>query len=131
MILPLTTPLIPTIEEISDTPREKDFVRDIVAKNQNHFIGGNVAIDKIQGIWGTLNDKDYIYIAAKFLQDECNHSGFDYHKLVDDLIAAGFFIPDDTIKKGRKKPLAIVQKKIGGVNTRCYRIKRVVFDRDE
>ena len=115
--------LIPTNAEISDTAREKNFVLAIIAQNQNRFIGGNVPLDRIQTICGKLKDNDgYTYIASKFLQDECERNGFDYHKLVSDLVAADFFIPADTIETGKKSTLTTVQKKIGKVNTRCYRI---------
>ena len=75
-----------------------------------------------------LNDQDYIYITVKALKDACDREGFDYRKLVADLIADGFFVPADTIKKGYKKPLATVQKKIGRLNTDCYRVARTTFD---
>lgn len=114
---------IPTTVEISDTAREKDFVLAIIAQNQNRFIGGNIPLDRMLTICGKLNDNDgYTYIAAKFLQDECNRDGRDYHKLADDLVAAGFFVPADTIEKGRKTPLATVNKKLGKASARCYRI---------
>ena len=124
-------PLIPTVAEISDTARGKEFVRGLVAQNQNRFIGGNVPLERMQAIWGTLNDKDYIYIAAKPLKDACAVDGRDYRKLVSDLIADGFFKPADTTKKGRKTPLDTVQKRLGEVNTRCYRIPNTVFDETE
>ena len=115
--------LIPTTVEISDTGREKDFVLAIIAQNQNRLIGGNVPLDRMQAICGKLNDNDgYTYISAKFLQDECIRDGRDYHKLVTDLVAAGFFVPADTIEKGRKKTRDTVNKKLGKTSTRCYRI---------
>ena len=119
--------LIPTVAEISDVVREKEFVRGFVAQNQSRFVGGNVELDRMQAFFGKL-DTDYIYIAAKALQDACNADKFDYKKLVDDLIADGFFTPADTIAKERKAPYPFVQKKLGKVNTRCYRIKRSIFD---
>ena len=115
--------LIPTTVEISDTVREKDFVLAIIAQNQNRLIGGNVPLDRMLTICGKLNDNDgYTYISAKFLQDECIRDGRDYHKLVTDLVAAGFFVPADTIEKGRKKTRDTVNKKLGKTSTRCYRI---------
>ena len=124
--------LIPTRAEIDDTPREKDFVRDVIGKNQNHFIGGNVEEKKIQGIWGKLKDVDgYTYITVPALRDACADGGFDYRKLVSDLIADGFFKPADTTKKGRKTPLDTVQKRLGEVNTRCYRIPNTAFEETE
>ena len=119
--------LIPTVAEISDVAREKEFVRGFVAQNQSRFVGGNVELDRMLAFFGKL-DTDYIYIAAKALQDACNADKFDYKKLVDDLIADGFFTPADTIAKERKAPYPFVQKKLGKVNTRCYRIKRSIFD---
>ena len=38
------------------------------------------------------------------------------------MVAASFFIPADNIETGKKSMLTTVQKKIGKVNTRCYRI---------
>ena len=115
--------LIPTIAEISDTERERNFVLAIIAQNQNRFINGNVPLDRMQTVCGKLNDNDgHTYFSAKFLQDECIRNGFDYHKLVADLVADGFFIPDDTIEKGRKKTRDSVNKKLGKTSTRCYRI---------
>ena len=124
--------LIPTNVEISDTTREKNFVLAIIAQNQNRFIGGNVPLDRMQTICGKLNDNDgHTYIAAKFLQDECNRNGFDYHKLVTDLIEDGFFIPADTTEKGRKNPLSTVNKKLGKASTRCYKISTQTLNEGE
>jgi uncharacterized protein (DUF927 family) len=123
--------LIPTVAEISDVAREKEFVRGFVAQNQSRFVGGNVELDRMQAFFGKLDEPDYTYITAKALQDACNADKFDYKKLVDDLIADGFFIPSDKIKKGRKTPPATVQKKIGKVNVECYRIPRTAFDDDK
>ena len=122
-------PLIPTTAEISDTGREKDFVRGIIAQNQNHFIGGNIEDSKIQGIWGKLYDADgYHYITVQALKDACKKYERDYRKLVTDLVADGFFIPSNRTKKGCKKPLDTVQKKIGKTNAECYRIPQTIFD---
>ena len=122
--------LIPTTTEISDTAREKVFILGFIAQNQNRFIGGNVDVDKIQMIYGKL-DTDFIYITVAALKKACAEEGFDYRKLVSDLVEDGFFVPSDKIKKGYRKPLTTVQKKIGKANTDCYRIKRHVFDSDE
>ena len=124
-------PLIPTTSEISDTARERDFVLSFIAQNQSRFIGGNIPLDRMQIFYGKLDDSGYIYIAAKALQDACNIAGFDYRKLVDDLVADGFFTPADTVEKGNKSMLATVNKKLGKVSTRCYRIKRSIFDGEE
>ena len=122
-------PLIPTTAEISDTAREKDFVLGYIAQNQNHFIGGNIEDSKIQGVWGKLNDADgYHYITVQALKDACKKYESDYRKLVADLVADGFFIPSNRTKKGCKKPLDTVQKKIGKTNAECYRIPRTIFD---
>ena len=122
--------LIPTTTEISDTAREKVFILGFIAQNQNRFIGGNVDVDKMQMIYGKL-DTDFIYITVAALKKACADEGFDYRKLVSDLVDDGFFVPSDKIKKGYRKPLTTVQKKIGKANTDCYRIKRNVFDGDE
>ena len=125
-------PLIPTKAEIDDTPREKEFVRSFITQNQGRFIGGNIAPERMQSIFGKLNDPDgYTYITVQALKDACKNEGFDYRKLVADLVADGFFVPIDKIKKGCKKPLDTVQKKIGETNATCYRIPQVVLDEEE
>lgn len=124
--------LIPTTAEISDTQREKDFVCSFITQNQGRFIGGNISIERMQSIFGKLNDPDgYTYITVQALKDACKNEGFDYRKLVADLVADGFFVPSDKIKKGCKKPLDTVQKKIGETNATCYRIPQAVLDEEE
>lgn len=122
--------LIPTTAETSDTEREKEFVRGFVAQNQNRFEGGNIELDRMQAISGKF-DSIFIYITIAALKKACAEEGFDYRKLVSDLVEAGFFVPSDKVKRDYKKPLAFVQKKIGKVNTNCYRIRRDAFDEDE
>ena len=125
-------PLIPTIAEISATQREKDFVRGIIAKNQNNFDGGNVAPDHMKEFSGKLYDDDgFTYLTVQFLKEACKREGFDYHKLVSDLVADGFFIPSTKIPTGCKKPLDVVQKKIGKTNARCYRIRNAILNGEE
>lgn len=125
-------PLIPTKFEVSDTPREKEFVRAFVGQNQNRFVGGTAGMDKIQSFYGKLKDDDgYTYVAAKALQDACKVDGIDYRKLVADLVADGFFKPADKPEKGHKTPLTTVQKKIGVVNVRCHRIPKDKLDERE
>ena len=123
--------LLPTTVEISDTARERDFVLSFIAQNQSRFIGGNIPLDRMQKISGKLDSPDYIYIAAKALQDACTDDGYNYRKLVDDLVADGFFTPADTVERGNKSTLATVNKKLGKASTRCYRIKRSIFDGNE
>ena len=125
-------PLIPTTAEISDTQREKDFVCSFITQNQGRFIGGNITLERMQSIFGKLNDPDgYTYITVQALKDACKNEGFDYRKLIADLVADGFFVPSDKIKKGCKKPLDTVQKKIGETNATCYRIPQAVLDEEE
>lgn len=123
--------LVPTIIEISDVNREKAFVLGFIAQNQNRFQGGNVELDKMQTICGKLDDPKFIYITVLALKEACAKEGFDYKKLVADLIADGFFVPNDKTEKGHKTPLGFVQKKIGKVNTNCYRISHRVFEGEE
>ena len=121
--------LIPTTAETSDTEREKAFVIGVMAQNQNRFIGGNVELDHMQMISGKLNDPDgHHYITVFALKEACKKEGFDYRKLVADLVEIGFFVPSDKVKRNYKKPLAFVQKKIGKVNTNCYRISISAFE---
>ena len=122
--------LLPTTVELSDTARERVFVLGFIAQNQNRFIGGNVEVDKMQMIYGKFAE-DYIYITVVALKKACADEGFNYRKLVSDLVEDGFFVPSETIKRGYRKPLATVQKKIGKANADCYRIKRAAFDATE
>ena len=124
--------LIPTAEELSGKSRAKTFIRGFIAQNQNRFIGGNVDVDRMQGgFYGKLRDADgYTYITAKALRDACKVEGFDSRKLVADLVADRFFVPADKLKKKRRTPTPTVQKKIGEVNTECYRIPNSIFDND-
>lgn len=125
-------PMLPTLTEISDTPREKEFVRSFIGQNQNRFVGGNVDLDKIQMFYGKLKDDDgFTYIAVKALKDACAIEGFDFRKLVADLVADGFFKPDEKIKKNHKTPLTTVQKKIGKLNFSCFRIPKEKYDERE
>ena len=114
--------LLPTIVEISDTAREKEFVLGFIAQIQNRLIGGSVPLERMQIVSGKF-ETDYLYITVAALKKACADEGFDYKKVVADLIEEGFFIPDDKIEKGRRTPLATVLKKIGETKTRCYRIR--------
>ena len=117
--------LIPTTSEISDTARERDFVLSFIAQNQSRFIGGNIPLDRMQMIYGKLDGVEYVYITVKALQDACKNEGYNYRKLVDDLVADGFFIPADTIEKGRKAPRSCVKQRIGQMaGVWCHRIRQ-------
>lgn len=120
-------PLIPTTTEISDTAREKDFVLGYIAQSQNRFTGGNVPLDRMQAISGRLDSPDYIYITAMALKQACVDAGFDYTKVVSDLVADGFFKPADKIEKGRRTPKNTVPQRVGSGSAPtvpCYRIRK-------
>ena len=122
--------LIPMTAEFDTTQREIDFVRDFISRNQNQFISNDNEAKSIRGgIFGSLKDTVFIFIAVGVLKDACKSAGFDYGKLVDDLIAAGYFVPDDKTQGGRKTPLKFVQKKLGIAGKQnCFRISRTVFE---
>ena len=115
-------PLLPTNAEISDTVREKDFVLGVVAQSQNSFIGGNVPLERMQAIKGKF-DRPYTYITVAALKKACDDEGFDYRKLVSDLVADGFFIPSDKVEKGYKTPRPTVKVWLGKGATNCYRFR--------
>ena len=122
--------LVPTLEEISDTPREKDFVLGFIAQNQKYFLGATPAqIENLPFVYGKFDD-DFVYITVSALKQACSNDFFDYSKVVADLINDGFFTPDSKVAHDRKKPNQSVLKKISGVNVRCYRIpkEKVVAD---
>ena len=119
--------LIPTIEEIDDTQRGIDFVTGFIAQNQKYFVGMTPAqIENLPYLYGEFAD-DFVYITAAALKQACSEKGFNYDKIVSDLIAAKFFIPDDKTDKTRKNPQNTVQKKIGKINSRSYRIPRKII----
>ena len=124
-------PMIPTLEEISDTPREKNFVLAFIAQNQRNFINatGESTVDKIQKVMGIFDDeKNFVYISAEVLKQACKEHNFDYQKLVADLVADKFFIPSDKTQAGRKKPDLSVSKKINKISTRCFRIEKENYE---
>lgn len=126
-------PLIPTLAEIDDTQREKDFVLSFIAQNQSSFISDKHPTGYIpQKIYGKLKDKDgFTYITVQALKDACDAKGFDYRKVVADLIADGFFIPSTTIRKGCNKRSNTCQKKLNAMNATCYRIQNLFLDNEE
>ncbi|MBQ7705031.1 MAG: hypothetical protein IJT73_06375, partial [Selenomonadaceae bacterium] len=113
--------LIPTITEIDDTTREINSIKGFIAENQSRFIGGNVDTDKIQKFYGTI-ESDCIYITVAAMKQACTDGGFNYDKVVTDLITAGVILPSNKIKKGYKNPLKTFQKKLGKTNSDCYKI---------
>lgn len=119
-------PFIPTLTEIADTPREKDFVMGFISQNQKLFVEGSAKPEFTPAL-GRF-DPDYIYVSVKPLQDACKTAGFDSRKLAADLIADGFFIPADKVETGRKTPRDSVKQRLGKVLTWCYRIGRQTFD---
>ena len=120
--------LIPLTAEFDTTQREIDFVRDFVSRNQNQFISVDNKIEFIRGgVFGKLEEV-FVYIAVGVLKDACKSAGFDYGKLVDDLVAAGYFVPDDKTTDKVKTPYKFVLKKLGKTPTRCFRINRDRFD---
>ena len=114
--------MIPTLEEIDDTEREKDFLLGFITQNQKCFLGATKAtVEQMPAVYGKFDD-DFIYITVAAMEMACSADGFDRKKVVADLIKDNFIVPSDKIKSGRKNPLATVQKKISGGNTNCYRI---------
>ena len=82
--------------------------------------------------YGKLADNDgYTYITSFALKEACKNAGYDYRKLVDDLITVGFFVPNNKIKKGHKTPLKTVQKAIGKLKPDCYRIPNSLLNAAE
>ena len=122
-------PLLPTNAEISDTIREREFVLGFVTQNQSRFIGGNVPLERMQAFCGKLDDPKFIYITVAALKKACAEEGFDYRKLVSDLVADGFFVPSDTVEKGYKNPRPTVKVWLAKSATNCYRFRTEHFKR--
>ena len=122
-------PLLPTNAEISDTVREREFVLGFITQNQSRFIGGNVPLERMQAFCGKLDDPKFIYITVAALKKACAEEGFDYRKLVSDLVADGFFVPSDTVDKGYKNPRPTVKVWLAKSATNCYRFRAEHFKR--
>ena len=122
-------PLLPTNAEISDTVREREFVLGFITQNQSRFIGGNVPLERMQAFCGKLDDSKFIYITVAALKKACAEEGFDYRKLVSDLVADGFFVPSDTVEKGYKNPRPTVKVWLAKSATNCYRFRTEHFKR--
>lgn len=122
-------PLLPTNAEISDTVREREFVLGFITQNQSRFIGGNVPLERMQVFCGKLDDPKFIYITVAALKKACAEEGFDYRKLVSDLVADGFFVPSDTVEKGYKNPRPTVKVWLAKSATNCYRFRTEHFKR--
>lgn len=113
---------IPTKNDIDGYQREVDFLQGFIAQNQSRFIGGNIALEKMQQIFGKIEPKDgAVYITVTALKQACKDSGFNYDKLVDDLIDAKYFIPSDKTPTGYKTPIKTHLKKILKTPTQCYK----------
>ena len=102
--------------------KKKEFVLSFIAQNQNSFIGGNVPLERMLAIKGKF-DRPYTYITVAALKKACAEEGFDYRKLVSDLVADGFFVPSDTVEKGYKNPRPTVKVWLGKGATNCYRFR--------
>ena len=126
--------MAPTQESLSDATREKDFVMSFIAINESKFVGSSSYNDDHPPtqVYGEFRDR-YLWIIGKVLKDACNASGFNSKKVVTDLIAEGFFVPDDKIENGSKTPRHDIKHRIRGANSnpRCYRIPFSVLERED
>ena len=123
-------PLVPTISEIDDATREKEFVLDNIARNQRYFLGATDApIKDLPRIDGRLKkDDEFCYLLKTALKKACEESGFNYKNVVIHLIENGTFIPADIIEKDRKKPRPTIKVQIGETKADCYRIPRALIE---
>lgn len=108
--------IAPTLDEISDIEKEKNLIRDFISMNQNHFVGGNIDAEKIQGIWGKFDEENGTFISVPAVKRACKESGFTYEKVKKDLIADGYLITGDDGQP--------IQKWIGGANGRYFKISK-------
>lgn len=116
-------PLIPTISDIDDATREIDFVKALIARNSAHFKGYSHFNPNLEIFGERDNDEGYFYIINTVFNEHCQKAGYNPKKAANDLVKKNFFVPADTIEKGRSKPLNTVVKRINGDLSRCYRIK--------
>ena len=78
-----------------------------------------------------LDDPKFIYVTVAALKKACADEGFDYRKLVSDLVADGFFVPSNTVEKGYKNPRPTVKVWLGKSATNCYRFSIEYFKCDK
>lgn len=119
--------LIPTAAEIDDCQRESDFIFGFIAQNQSRFIGGNVELEKMQKIFGRI-ETDCIYITVAAMKLACSEGGFNYEKVVTDLIGGGVIVPSNKIEKGRKELSITFVKKLASSSDRCYKLFKPTTD---
>lgn len=124
---------VPTNEEISDTVRYKNFVTSFIARNSAHFKGSDDENPNLEKFGRIDHEKGYLYIIDTTFDDACRKSNVgDPEKIATDLIADGFFVPADTIEKGRSKPRPKVKPRIDPkFSTWCYRIKLETLTNEE
>lgn len=117
---------IPTQNDIEDTERETAALFGFITQYQNYFIATNsktVAVENVREVYGK-DEGDCIFITVNAMKIFCKQSGFNYDKLIDDLIADNVIIPSSKIKAGHTTPLKFHQKKLGGINSNCYKLKK-------
>jgi len=118
---------IPTLEEIDDTAREESAVSAFIAMKAAHF-EGNYNFNKDRGLDVFGKHKDgYLYIIAQVLNKYLADEGFDYKKVVNDLVQSQYFIPADKVGNDRNKRVSVTCR-INGKVQRCYKIKQNEFD---
>ena len=113
-------PLLPTAAEIDDTAREVAFVDGWIAENQNYFIRSeNAFAAKFYGYIPNDKSSNHIYIIAEALKKACAEVGYNYSKLVDDLIAAEYIEPAPQPRRGCRSPSKTHRTRINGVRVEC------------
>lgn len=125
-------PLIPTIKDIDETSRHRDFVLSFISRYAPHFIGSDFyrSTSNLKPYGKYDREKGYLFIDAAKLNEYCTEKGYSSKIVAGNLVADGFFVPADTVEKGRKTPLNTVKERIGE-SVRCYRIKLETLNKDE
>ena len=120
--------LVPTLEEIDDTEREKNFVKTFIAMQMSNFIGTPDYDTRRAPVGKFDRNEKCFYVIVKALKAACEENNFDYKKLVADLVNSKFITTDEKIHKGRTKPYDFILKKINGVPIPCYKISSSNID---
>ena len=124
--------LIPTKKEISDPAREWDCITGFIAQNQKCFVCDHTPpeeINKLPAIYGKV-DGDRMYISVAALKKCCKEAGFNYKKVVADMLASGKFLQPESTEADRTENAGKKQR-IGEATTRCFTIAENLFADEE
>ena len=108
------------LQKADTIDRAWDFVTGWITSNKNRFLPDSTPC------YGKI-EQDAVYIIPNILRQALEENGFDYSKVTRGFKDRGFI---ETKKDNKGIDRTQVQKKINGINQRCFCIKVVTNDSD-